>query len=72
MKGEVCDEIMKIRKKRWKKREDEYQEQPQEQEKMGTVMAMKEKGHKTMKEKHTRDDQENGERKEEETKKMRC
>jgi len=24
MKGEVCDEIMKIRKKRWKKREDEY------------------------------------------------
>jgi hypothetical protein len=34
---------------------------------MGTVMAMKKKENKTGKGKHTIDDQENGERKEEET-----
>lgn len=68
MKGNFCDEIMKIKKKRWKKKEDEQYEQPQEQDKMGTVMATKETGNKTVKGKHTIDDQENGERKEEETK----
>ena len=57
---------MKIKEKRWKKKEYEQQEQTQEQEKIGTVMAMKEKGNKTVKGKHTIDDQENGERKEEE------